>query len=121
MSVSSLQLLSCVQLFATPWTVACQASLSIKYYLSLLKLRSIEWVMPPNQLIFCHPLLLLSILPSIRGFSNESVLHIRWPKNCSFSFSISPSNEYPGIIPLRIDWFDFFAIQGTLQSIYGYE
>ena len=110
MSVSSVQSLSRVQLFTTPWTLACQASLSLSNYLSLLKLRSIEWVMPPNHLIFCHPLLLPSIFPSIRNFSNVSILHIRWPKNWSFSFSISPSNEHPALISFRIDWFDFQSL-----------
>ena len=112
-----IQLLSCVQLFVTPWTTACQASLSITNSCSLLKLMSIESVMPSNHLILCHPLLLLpSILLNIRVFSNESVLHIRWPKYWSFSFSISPSNEYSGLISFRIDWFDLLGIQGTLQE-----
>ena len=102
--MSSVQSLSRVQLFETPWTAAHQDSLSITNSRSLLKLMSIELVMPSNQLIFCHPLLLLpSIFPSIRVFSNESVLHIRWPKYWSFSFSISPSNEYPGLISFRMD------------------
>jgi len=102
---SSVQLFSCVWLFATPWTVAHQAFLSINNSQSLLKLMSIELVMPSNHLILCLPLLLLpSIFPSIRVFSNESVLHIRWPKYWSFSFSISPSNEYSGLISFRIDW-----------------
>ena len=101
---SSVQLLSRVWLFATPWIAAYQASLSINNFWSLLKLMSIESVMPSNHLILCHPLLLLpSILPSIRVFSSESVLHIRWPKYCSFSFIISPSNEYSGLISFRID------------------
>ena len=101
---SSVQSLSCVQLFATPWTAACQASLSITNSWSLLKLISIELVMPSNHLILCCPLLLLpSIFPSIRVFSSESVLHIRWPKYWCFSFSISPSNEYSGLISFRID------------------
>ena len=101
---SSVQLLSCVQLFATPWTAARQASLSINNSWSLLKLMSIESVMPSNHLNFCHPLLLLpSIFLSIKVFSNESVLRIRWPKYWSFSFSISPSNEYSGLISFRID------------------
>ena len=105
LSVSqSVQSLSCVQLFATPWTAAHQASLSITNYQSLLKLMSIESVMPPNRLILCHPLLLLpSIIPSIRVFSNESVLRIRWPKYWSFSFNISPSNEHSGLISFRMD------------------
>ena len=115
---SSIQSLSRVQLFATPWTAARQASLSIINSWSLLKLMSIESVMPSNHLILCHPLLFLpSILPSIRVFSSEAVLCIRWPKYWSFSFSISPSNEYSRLISLRIDWFDFLAVQGTLQSL----
>ena len=115
---SSVQLLICVRLFATPWTASRQASLSITNSQSLLKLMSIESVMPSNHLILCHPLLLpLSIFPSIRDFSNESVLRIRWPKNCSFSFSISPSNEYSGLISFRIHWFDLLAVQGTLKSL----
>ena len=102
-----MQSLSHVRLFATLWTAALQASLSITNSLSLLKLMSIESVMPCNHLTLCHPLLLLpSIFPSIRVFSNESVLHIRWPKYWSFSFSISPSNEYSGLISFRMDWFD---------------
>ena len=106
---SSFQLLSHVQLFATPWTAACQASLSITNSRSLLKLISMELVMPSNHLILCHPLLLLpSIFPSIRVFSNESVLHIRWPKYWSFSFSISPSNEYSWLIFYRI--FYYYAL-----------
>ena len=110
---SSVQLLSCVQLFPTPWTVACQASLSITDSQSLLKLMSIESVMTSNHVILCCPLLLPpSILPSIRIFSNESALRIRWPKYWSFSFSISPSNEYSGLIFFWIDWFDLFAVQG---------
>ena len=112
-----IQSLSHVQLFATPWTAAHQASLSITNSQSLLKLMSIESVMPPNHLILCHPLLLLpSIFPSIRVFSSESGLHIRWPKDWSFSFSISPSNEYSGLISFTIDWFDL-AAQGTLKSL----
>ena len=115
--LSSVQSLSHVQLFATPWTVARQASLSITNFQSLLKLMSIESVMPSNYLILCPPLLLPpSIFPSIRVFSNESVLCIRWPKNWSFSFSISPSNEYLGLISFRMDWLDFLAVQGTLKS-----
>ena len=109
--VSSVQLLSRVRLFATPWTAACQASLSITNSQSLLKLMSIESVMPSNHLILCHPLLLLpSIFPSIRVFPNKSVLHIRWPKYWSFSFNISPSNEYSGLISFRMDWLDLFAV-----------
>ena len=110
-------MLSRVQLFATPWTAACQASLAITNSWSLLKLMSIELVMPSNHLILCHPLLLLpSIFPSIRVFSSESVLRIRWAKYWSFSLSISPSNEYSGLISFRIDWLDLFAVQGTLKS-----
>ena len=102
----------------TPWTAACQASLSITNSQSLLKLMSIKSVMPSNHLILCHPLLLLpSIFPSIRGFSNESALCIRWPKYWGFSFSISPSNEYSGLISFRMDWFDLLAVQGTLKSL----
>ena len=115
--IQSIQSLSCVQLFVTSWTAAHQASLSITNSQSLLKLRSIESVMPSNHLILCHPLLLSpSIFPSIRVFSNESVLHIRWPKYWSFSFSISPFNEYSGLISFRIDWLDLLAVQGTFQS-----
>ena len=114
---SLVQLLSHVQLFATPGTVACQASLSISNSQSLLKLMSIESVMPSNRLTLCHPLLLLpSIFPSIRVFSNESVLRIRWPKYWSISFSISSSNEYSELILFRIDWFDLLTVQGTLKS-----
>ena len=115
---SSVQSLSGVQLFATPWTTAHQASLFITNSWSLLRLTSIESVMPSNHLILCCFLLLLpSILPSIRVFSNESVLHIRWPKYWSFSFSISPSDEYSGLISFRMDWLDLFAVQGTLKSL----
>ena len=115
---SSFHSLNCVQLFATPWTAAHQASLSITDSQSLLKLMFIESVISSNHLILCHPLLLLpSIFPSIRVFSNESVLHIRWPKYWSFSFSISPSNEYSGLISFRIDWLDLLAVQGTLKSL----
>ena len=115
---SSVQLLSRVQLFAAPWTAACQASLSITNSQSLLKLMSIKLVMPSNHLILCHPLLLLpSIFPSTRVFANESVLRIGWPKYWSFSFSISPSNEYSGLISFRMDWFDLLAVQGTLKSL----
>ena len=114
---SSIQLLSHVRLFATPWTAACQASLSITNSWSLLKLMSIASVMPSNHLILCHPRLLLpSVFPSIRAFSHESALRIRWTEYWSFSFSISPSNEYSGLISLRIDWFDLLAVQGTLKS-----
>ena len=114
----SVQLLSRVQLFETPWTAACQASLSITNSWSLPKRMSTELVMPSNHLILCHPLLLLpSIFPNIRVFSNESALHIRWPKYWSFSFSISPSNEHPGLISFRMDWLDLLAVQGTLKSL----
>ena len=107
-----------VQFFATPWTAACQASLSIADSRSLLKLMSIELVMPSNHLILCHPFLLLpSIFPSIRVFSNESALYIRWPRYWSFSFSISPSNEYSRLIPFRMGWFDLLAVQGTHNSL----
>ena len=110
--------LSCVLFFATPWTAALQASLSITNSESLLKLMSIELVMTSNHLILCHPLPLLpSIFPSIRVFSNESVLQIRWPKYWSFSFSISSSNEYSGLISFRTGWFDFLAVQATLKSL----
>ena len=115
---SSVQSLSRVQLFETPWTAAHQASLSITNSQSLLKLMSIPSVLPSNHLILCHPLLLLSsIFPSIRVFSNESVLRIRWPAYWSFSFSISPSNEYSGLISFRTDWLDFLAVKGTLKSL----
>ena len=115
-SVSSVQSLSCVQLFMTPWTAACQAFLSFTIFWSLLKLRSIELVVPSNHLIFCSPFLFLpSVFPSIRVFSNELALHVRWPKY--WSFSISPSNEYSGLISFRMDWFDLLAIQGTLRSL----
>ena len=112
-----IQSLSCVRLFVTPWTVACQASLSITNSWRLLELMSIELVIPSNHLILCRPLLLLpSIFPSTRIFSNESALHIKWPKYWSFSFSISPSNEYSGLISFRMDWLDLLAVQGTLKS-----
>ena len=112
------QFLSRVLLFVTPWTAACQASLSFTISRSLLKLMFIKSVMPSNHLILCHPLLLLpSIFPSIKVFSNESVLHIRWPKYWSFSFNISPSNEYPGLISFRKDCLDLLAVQGTLKSL----
>ena len=117
-SVSSVQSLSGVQLFATPWTAAHQDSLSITNSQSLLKLMSVESVMPSNYLILCHPLLLLpSIFSSIRVFSNESILRIRWPKDWSFSFSISPSNEYSGLISFKIAQLDLLAFQGTLKSL----
>ena len=118
---SSVQSLSCVQLFATPWTAAPQLSLSVTNSRSLPKPMYIELVMPSNHLILCYPLLLLpSILPSIRVFSNESTLHIRWTKNWSFSFNISPSNEHPGLISFRVDWLDLLAVQGTLKSLLQY-
>ena len=101
----------------TLWTAACQASLSITNYWSLLKLMSIELVMPFNHLILCHPLLLLSVFPSIGIFSIKSVLCITWPKYWSFNFSISPSNEYSGLVSFRIDWLDLLAVQGTLKSL----
>ena len=111
-SFSSVQSFSSIQLFAAPWTAACQASLSITNSQSLLKLMFIESVMPSNHLILCCPLLLLpSLFPIIRVFSNESVLHLRWPKYWSFSFSISPSNEYSGLISFRMDWLDLLAVQ----------
>ena len=114
---SSVQLLSCVWLFATPWTAARRASLSITNSWSLPKLISIESVMPSNHLILCRPLLLLpSIFPSTRVFSNESALCIRWPKYWSFSFNISPSNEHSGLISFRMDWLDLLEVQGTLKS-----
>ena len=115
---SSFQSFSRVRLFATPWTAACQASLSITNSRSLFKLMSIESVMPSNHFIFCRPLLLLpSIFPSIRVFSDKSILHIRWPEYWSFSFSISHSNEYSGLISFRIDWLDLLAVQGTFKSL----
>ena len=114
----SVQSLSLVQLSVNPWTAAGQSSRSITSSRCLPKLMSIESVMPPNHLILCHPLLLPpSISPSIRIFSNESVLHIRWPKYWSFNFSISPSNEYSGLISLTMDWLDLLAVQGTLKSL----
>ena len=104
--------------FATPWTVVRQASLSLTNSWSLLTLMFIELVMPSNHLILCHPILLLpSIFPNIRVFSNESALHIRWPKYWRSSFSISPSNEYSGLISFRTDWLDLLAVQGTLKSL----
>ena len=115
---SSVQLLSCIRVFVIPWTAARQASLSITNSRNLLKLMFVESVMPSNHLILCHPLLLPpSIFPSIRVFSNELVLQIRWPKFWSFSFSISPSNEYLGLISFRMDWLDLLAVQGTLKSL----
>ena len=117
-TLRSVQLLSRVQIFVTLWMAAPRASLSITNSRSLLKLISIELVMPSNHLILCRPLLLLpSIFPSIRVFSNELVLRIRWPKYWSFSFSISPSNEYSGLISFRMDWLDLLAVQGTLRSL----
>ena len=115
---SLVQPFSCVQLFGTPWTAAHQASLSITNSRSLLKLMSIKSVMPSNHFILYLPLLLLpSIFPSIRVFSKELALRIRWPKCWSFSFNISPSNEYSGLISFRIDWFDLLAVQGNLKSL----
>ena len=118
---SSVQLLSCVWLFVTPWIAARQASLSIINSWSLPKPMPIKSVMPSSHLILCHPLLLLlPIPPSIRVFSSESTLRMRWPKYWSFSFSISPSNEHPGLIFFRMDWFDLLAVQGTLKSLLQY-
>ena len=115
--LNSVKLLSHVQLFATPWTAAHQASLSITNSSSLLKLMSVELVMPSNQLILYCPLLLLPVFPSIRVFSNESVLPIRWPKYWSFRFSISPSNKYSGLISSWMDWLDLLEVQGNLKSL----
>ena len=112
-----LLLFSCVQLFATPWTAACLASLSITISWNLLKLMFIESVMPSSHLIICHPLLLLSIFPNIRVFSNDSALHVKVTKYWSFSFSIGSSSEYLGLISFSIDWFDLLVIQGTLKSL----
>ena len=118
MKLSSVQSLSRVQLFATPWITARQASLSITNSRSSLRLTSIESVMPSSHLIFCRPLLLLPpIPPSIRVFPNESALHMKWPKYWSFSFSIIPSKEFPGLISFRMDWLDLLAVQGTLKSL----
>ena len=114
---SSVQSLSRVRLLETPWTAARQASLSITNSWSLLKPMSIESVMPSNHLILCFPLLLPSIFPSIRVFSNESTRRMRWPKYWSFSFSISPSNEHPGLISFRMDWLDRLEVQGSLKSL----
>ena len=115
---SSVQLLSCDQLFVTPWTAPCQATLSITMYRRLLKPMSIESVMPSNHLMLCHPLIFLpSVFPSIRVFSNESVLCIRRPNYWSFSFSISTSNEYSGLIFFRMNWLDLLAVQGTFKSL----
>ena len=117
-SVSSVQSLNYVRLFVTPWTAAYQGSLSIINSWSLLKLMSIQWVMPSNHLFLCHPLLLLpSIFPSIKVFSNKLPLCIRWPKCWSFSFSNSPSNEHSGLISFRMDWLDLLEVQGTLKSL----
>ena len=119
--IRSDQSLSRVWLFATPWITARQASLSITNSRSSLRLMSIELVMPSSHLILCRPLFLLPpIPPSIRVFSNELTLHVRWPKYWSFSFSISPSNEHPGLISFRMDWLDLFAVQGTLKSLLQY-
>ena len=116
--ISSFQLLSCVRTFVSPWITAHQASLSITNSRSSPKLMSIESVMPSSHLIFCCPLLLLApIPPNITVFSNESTLHMRWQKYWSFSFSISPSNEYPGLVSSRMDWLDLLAVQGTLKSL----
>ena len=119
--LTKIQLSSAAQsclIFATSWTAAPQASLSITNARSLIRLTSIELVMPFNHLILCQPLLLLpSIFPSVRVFSNQSVLHIRWPKYWSFIFNISPSNEHPGLISFRMDWLDLLAVQGTLKSL----
>ena len=115
---SSVQLFSRVRVFATPWIAACQASLSITNSWSSLKLTSIELVMPSSHLILCHPLLLLTpVPPSIRVFYNESTLRMKWPKYWSFSFSIIPSKENPGLISFRMDWLDLLAVQGTLKSL----
>ena len=116
---SSVQLLSRVRLFVTPWTATSQASLSITNSWISIKLMSMESVMPPNHLILSHPLLLLpSILPSMRVFSFESALHFRWPEYWSLSFNISPSNEHPRLISYRMDWFDLFVVKGTLKSLF---
>ena len=114
---ASVQLLSRVRLFATPWIAARQASLFITNSRSLLRFMSIELVMPSSHLILCHPLLLPPIPPSIRVFPNESTLRMRWPEYWSFNFSISPSNEHPGLISFRMDWLDLLAVQGTLKSL----
>ena len=114
----AVHLISCVRLSVTPWTAVCQASLSFPISWTLLKLMSMELVMPSNHLVLCRPLLLLpSIFPSIRVFSDESVLRIRWPKYWSLSFIVSPSNEYAGLISFRIDWFDLLAAQGTFKNL----
>ena len=117
-NISSVQSLSHVQLFVTPWIAACQASLSVTNFQSSLKLICIESVMPSSHLILCHPLLLLPPTPpSIRVFSNESALCMSWPKYWSFSLSISPSSEHPGLVSFRMDWLDLLAVQGTLKSL----
>ena len=119
LTISSVQPLSCVQLFVTPWITARQASLSITSSQSSLRLTSIESVMPSSHIILCRPLLLLPpIPPSIRDFSNESTLHMRWPKHWSLSFSIIPSKEIRGLISFRMDWLDLLAVQGTLKSLF---
>ena len=119
--LSSVQSLSCAWLFAAPWTAACQGSLSITNSWSLLKVMSIELVMPSNHLISCCPLLLLpSIFPRISVFSNESALRIRWQRHWSFSFNISPYNEHPGLISFRMDWLDLLAVQGTFKNLLQY-
>ena len=115
-NISSVQSLGCLQLFAAPWTTAQQAFPSITNSRSLLRLMSIKSVMPSNHLILCHPLLLPSVFPSIRVFSTESVLHIRWPKYWSFSFSINPSKEYSGLVSFRMDWLNLLAVQGMLKT-----
>ena len=116
--ISSVQSLNHVRLFATPWITARQASLSITNYRSSPRLKSIESMMPSSHLILCHPLLLLPpIPPSVRVFSNESTLHMRWPKYWSFTFSIIPSKEHPGLISFRMDWLDLLAVQGSLKSL----
>ena len=112
-----MQSLSHIWLFATPWTAARQAFLSFTTTQSLLKLTSIESVMPSTHLVLCHPLLLPSLFPSIRAFSNELALHIRWPKYWTFSLNLSPSGEYSGLISFRIDWFDLLIVQGALKSL----
>ena len=117
---TSIQSLSCIRLFATPWTTACQASLFITNSWSPPKPMSVESVMPSSHLILCCPLLPLPILPSIRVFSNKSALRIRWPKYWTFSFNISPSNAHPGLISFRMDWLDLLAVQGTLKSFLQY-
>ena len=119
-SMIVVQWLSCVRLFVTPWTAPSQASLSFTISQSLLKLMSVELAMPSNHLVLSCPLLLPLVFPSSRVFSNESALHIRWPKYWSFSFSICPSNEYSGLISFRIYWLDLLVVQGTLKSLLQY-